>query len=46
VTKGIKLLGGVQNANNEEYNVSRQPYGPRPGMPIFAYGGFELDFDI
>ncbi|WP_404357878.1 TonB-dependent receptor family protein [Methylotuvimicrobium sp. KM1] len=46
VTKGIKLLGGVQNANNEEYNVSRQPHGPRPGMPIFAYGGFELDFDI
>lgn len=46
VTKGIKLLGGVQNANNEEYLVSRQPHGPRPGMPIFAYGGFELDFDI
>ncbi len=46
VTKEIKLLGGVQNANNEEYNVSRQPHGPRPGMPIFAYGGFELDFDI
>lgn len=46
LAKGIKLLGGVQNANDEEYNVSRQPYGPRPGMPIFAYGGFELDFDI
>lgn len=46
VAKGIKLLGGVQNANNEKYNVSRQPHGPRPGMPIFAYGGFELDFDI
>ncbi|MBE0435189.1 MAG: TonB-dependent receptor [Methylomicrobium sp.] len=46
VTKEIKLLGGVQNANNEKYNASRQPHGPRPGMPIFAYGGFELDFDI
>jgi Fe(3+) dicitrate transport protein len=46
VTKGIKLLGGVQNVNDEEYIVSRQPYGPRPGMPLFAYGGFELDFDI
>ncbi|MCQ8129597.1 TonB-dependent receptor family protein [Methylomonas rivi] len=46
VAKGIKVLGGVQNAGNEEYIVSRQPYGPRPGMPLFAYGGFELDFDI
>ncbi|MDO9106533.1 MAG: TonB-dependent receptor [Methylovulum sp.] len=46
VTKNIKILGGVQNLSNEEYLVSRQPHGPRPGMPIFAYGGFELDFDI
>ncbi|WP_150050640.1 MULTISPECIES: TonB-dependent receptor family protein [Methylomonas] len=46
VAKGVKILGGVQNAGNEEYIVSRQPYGPRPGMPLFAYGGFELDFDI
>ncbi len=46
VAKGVKILGGVQNASNEEYIVSRQPYGPRPGMPLFAYGGFELDFDI
>lgn len=46
VAKGVKILGGVQNASNEKYMVSRQPYGPRPGMPIFAYGGFELDFDI
>lgn len=44
--KGIKILGGVQNLSDEEYLVSRQPHGPRPGMPIFAYGGFELDFDI
>lgn len=46
VTKNIKILGGVQNLSDEEYLVSRQPHGPRPGMPIFAYGGFELDFDI
>ncbi|MFU8787384.1 MAG: TonB-dependent receptor family protein [Methylobacter sp.] len=46
VAKGIKILGGVQNLSDEQYLVSRQPYGPRPGMPIFAYGGFELDFDI
>jgi Fe(3+) dicitrate transport protein len=46
VVKGVKILGGVQNVNDEEYLVSRQPHGPRPGMPLFAYGGFELDFDI
>lgn len=46
ITKGIKMLAGIQNASGEEYIVSRQPYGPRPGMPLFAYGGFELDFDI
>jgi Fe(3+) dicitrate transport protein len=40
------MLAGIQNASGEEYIVSRQPYGPRPGMPLFAYGGFELDFDI
>jgi Fe(3+) dicitrate transport protein len=46
VAKGVKILGGVQNIGDEEYLVSRQPHGPRPGMPLFAYGGFELDFDI
>ncbi|MBP1149830.1 TonB-dependent receptor [Methylocaldum sp. BRCS4] len=46
LTKGVKVLAGVQNATDEEYIVSRQPHGPRPGMPLFAYGGFELDFDI
>lgn len=46
VAKGVKILGGVQNLADSEYLVSRQPHGPRPGMPIFAYGGFELDFDI
>lgn len=46
IVKGVKILGGIQNLSNEEYLVSRQPYGPRPGMPIFAYGGFEVDFDI
>ncbi len=45
-TDGIKIVGGIQNMGDEEYLVSRQPYGPRPGMPLFAYGGFELDFDI
>ncbi|WP_411726554.1 TonB-dependent receptor family protein [Methyloglobulus sp.] len=46
VAKGVKILAGVQNLSDEKYLVSRQPHGPRPGMPIFAYGGFELDFDM
>jgi len=41
---GVKFFGGVQNLANNAYNVSRQPYGPRPGMPRFAYGGIEMEF--
>lgn len=43
VKEGVKLLGGVQNLFDKEYLVSRQPHGPRPGMPRFVYVGIELD---
>jgi len=43
INEGLKLFGGVQNLANNAYNVSRQPYGPRPGMPLFAYSGIEMD---
>ncbi len=43
VKPGVKLFGGVQNMDNASYIVSRQPDGPRPGMPIFAYTGIEMD---
>jgi Fe(3+) dicitrate transport protein len=46
VAKGVKVLAGIQNLSDASYVVSRQPHGPRPGMPLFAYGGFELDFDF
>ncbi|GAB4355788.1 MAG: TonB-dependent receptor [Methylohalobius crimeensis] len=46
VSDKIRVLGGVQNFTNREYLVSRQPHGPRPGMPLFAYGGFEMEFGI
>ncbi len=39
---GIKLFGGVQNLFDETYVVSRQPHGPRPGMPRFVYAGIEV----
>jgi len=41
--KGVKLFGGIQNVANVNYLVSRQPEGPRPGMPLFAYAGLEMD---
>ena len=42
VSKTVKVLGGVQNLFDKEYIVSRQPHGPRPGMPQFLYAGIEL----
>ncbi len=41
-SKHVKLFAGAQNLLNSEYIVSRQPAGPRPGMPRFAYAGIEL----
>ena len=41
--KGVKLFGGIQNVADVNYLVSRQPEGPRPGMPLFAYAGLEMD---
>ena len=42
IKDGVKLFGGVQNLLDEEYLISRQPYGPRIGMPQFVYGGVEV----
>ena len=42
--EGVKLFGGIQNLGDARYLVSRQPDGPRPGMPRFAYAGLEIDF--
>ncbi|VAV90501.1 TonB-dependent receptor [hydrothermal vent metagenome] len=38
----VKLFGGVQNLLDGKYSVSRQPHGPRPGMPRFFYTGIEI----
>ena len=43
ISKTVKLFGGVQNLFDEQYIVSRQPHGPRPGMPRFFYAGIELE---
>lgn len=42
INENAKLLGGVQNAFDDEYIASRHPAGPRPGRPLFAYVGLEL----
>jgi len=39
----VKIFGGIQNLLDEEYIVSRQPHGPRPGLPQFAYVGIEMN---
>jgi len=44
IKDGIKLFAGIQNLLDENYVSSRQPEGPRPGMPMFAYAGLELEF--
>jgi len=44
IQDGVKLFAGVQNLLNERYISSRQPEGPRSGMPMFAYAGLEMNF--
>ncbi len=41
--EGVKLFAGVQNLFDESYLVSRQPHGPRGGMPRFVYAGIEME---
>ena len=43
VKRGVRILAGVHNLLDEKYLASRQPHGPRPGLPRMAYAGFELD---
>jgi Fe(3+) dicitrate transport protein len=42
--EGVKIVGGVQNAFDEEYLASRLPLGPRPGKPRTFYAGLEAQF--
>ncbi|MCF6323226.1 MAG: TonB-dependent receptor [Gammaproteobacteria bacterium] len=43
INQTVKLFAGVQNLLDEEYVVSRQPYGARGGLPQFVYTGIEVD---
>jgi Fe(3+) dicitrate transport protein len=38
----VRLFSNLKNITNEEYIVSRQPHGPRPGLPFTAMAGMEF----
>ena len=39
-----KLFAGVHNLLDDAYMVSRQPHGPRPGLPRSWYAGVEIEY--
>lgn len=43
ISKNATVLAGVHNLLEEEYIVSRQPHGPRPGLDRTWYVGVEID---
>ena len=43
VKKDLQIFTGIQNLFEEEYIVSRQPHGPRPGAPRTWYVGFQVE---
>ena len=38
----LRLFSNFRNITQEEYIVSRQPHGPRPGAPFSMMGGLEI----
>jgi len=43
VKSDVQIFAGIQNLFEEEYIVSRQPHGPRPGAPRTWYVGFQVE---
>lgn len=43
VRKDVQLIAGVSNLFDEEYIVSRQPHGPRPGAPRIWFAGLQIE---
>ena len=39
-----QLFGGLQNALDNQFMISRQPHGPRVGLPLYGYMGLEATF--
>jgi Fe(3+) dicitrate transport protein len=42
-TDKLKIFAGVHNLLDDEYIASRQPHGPRPGLPRSWFAGLEFD---
>jgi Fe(3+) dicitrate transport protein len=42
--KNVRTFGSFKNIFDQEYMVSRQPLGPRPGMPFSMMAGLEFSF--
>jgi len=38
----VRLFSNIKNLTNQEYIVSRQPHGPRPGLPLTVMAGLEV----
>lgn len=43
IKQGVQVFGGIHNLFEEEYIVSRQPHGPRPGIDRTWFVGIELE---
>jgi len=42
LSKKAQLFGNVKNITANEYIISRQPHGPRPGLPFSMMAGLEI----
>jgi Fe(3+) dicitrate transport protein len=42
--KNVRTFSSFKNIFDEQYMVSRQPLGPRPGMPFSMMAGLEFSF--
>jgi Fe(3+) dicitrate transport protein len=39
----VRMFTNFKNITSQEYVVSRQPHGARPGMPFNMMAGLEFD---
>ena len=40
--KNVRMFSNFKNITNQDYMVSRQPLGPRPGLPFSMMAGLEF----
>ncbi|MBC8286702.1 MAG: TonB-dependent receptor [Nitrospinae bacterium] len=44
INNKVRLFSNFKNITNSSYMVSRQPHGPRPGLPFSMMAGLEVSF--